>query len=59
LTRKQAATDAGLSERQQVTALRIANIPSNILEEPVKRDDPPTVTALAERGISSRPRPRR
>ncbi|MEH6789662.1 hypothetical protein [Parasphingorhabdus sp.] len=27
ITQKQAARDAGLSERQQVTAVRVANVP--------------------------------
>lgn len=50
LSRSQAATDAGLSEHQRKTALRIANIPKEEFEAAVESDNPPTVTALAERG---------
>jgi len=54
-TRKQAATDAGLSERQRKTASRVANIPEDQFEQAVESDDPPTVTQLAEAGKKSRP----
>lgn len=57
LTRTQAATDAGLSERQRKTALRVANIPQAEFEEAIESENPPTVTALAERGKQSRPKP--
>jgi hypothetical protein len=43
LSRKQAAADAGLSERQRVTALRVASIPEDEFEELVESDDPPTI----------------
>lgn len=53
-TRTQAANDAGLSEHQRKTALRVANVPQPEFEaataEPVA---PPTVTALAARGTDS------
>jgi hypothetical protein len=52
--REQAATDAGLSERQRKTALRIANVPRDEFETAIESDDPPTVTALAERGKQPR-----
>lgn len=57
ITRKQAATDAGLSERQRKTALRVANIPEREFEEAIDSEDPPTVTELAERGRQPRPKP--
>jgi hypothetical protein len=50
LTRKDAAGQAGLSERQRVSALRVANVPANEFEELVEGDNPPTVTALADMG---------
>lgn len=48
--RHQAAKDAGLSNRQKKTALRVASVPVMEFDELVESDDPPTVTALAERG---------
>lgn len=57
LTRKQVARDAGLSDHQRVTALRVANVPADKFEAAVESDDPPSVTALAERGRNSRPEP--
>lgn len=50
ITRTSAADDAGLSERQRKTALRVANIPEQSFAEQVESDNPPTVTALAEQG---------
>ena len=46
-TRTEAATDAGLSERQRKEALRIANVPKEVLEALIESDDPPTVSKLA------------
>lgn len=48
--RTQAATEAGLSERQRKTALRVANVPEEEFEQAVESDYPPSVTALAEAG---------
>lgn len=50
LTRTQAAADAGLSERQKVTALRVASVPEESFNEQVESDSPPTITKLAEQG---------
>ena len=33
-----------MSERQQVTAIRVANIPADDFERQVESDQPPTVT---------------
>jgi hypothetical protein len=44
------ATNVGLSEHQRKTALRVANVPGEEFERAVESDQPPTVTALAERG---------
>lgn len=49
-TRTEAATDAGLSDRQRKTALRVANVPEDQFDEQVESNNPPTVTALAEQG---------
>lgn len=54
VTRTQAATDAGLSDRQRKNALRIANIPAEDFERQVESPTPPTITALAEQGRLSR-----
>jgi protein gp37 len=54
LSRKQAAEDAGLSERQRNTALRVASIPRAEFEAAIEAVNPPTVTDLAERGIQER-----
>lgn len=53
-TRTQAATNAGLSERQRKTALRVANIPEERFDEQIDSDSPPTVTKLSEQGKKSR-----
>ena len=55
LTRKEAARAAGLSERQQVTATRVANVPQEQFEEQVESEKPPTVTTLAKQGTKSKP----
>ena len=52
LTRGQAAKDAGLSERQRKTALRIANIPISEFERQIESERPPTVTNLAAQGVT-------
>lgn len=55
LTQHQAATTAGLSKDQEVTASRVAKVPEEEFEEVVESDDPPTVTKLAKLGTKSRP----
>ena len=60
VTRSQAATDAGMSERQKVTALRAATCAEQQPEEferQIESDAPPTVTRLAEQGRQARPKP--
>jgi len=54
LTRGQAAKDAGLSERQRKTALRIANIPISEFERQIESERPPTVSHLAAQGVISK-----
>lgn len=55
LTQRQAAEQAGLSKRQEVDAIRVANVPEEEFERLVEADEPATVTDLAERGKSPRP----
>jgi hypothetical protein len=54
-TIKEAGVKAGLSERQQKTAVRVANVPKEDFEAQVESDSPPTVTALAEQGTHKKP----
>lgn len=56
-SRTQAAEEAGMSERQKVTALRVANVPRDEFERLVEDSEPPTVTQLAEIGRIHKPRP--
>jgi hypothetical protein len=53
-TRTQAAEDAGLSERQRKTAVRVANVPEEEFEAAISGDTPATVTDLAVRGTNSK-----
>ena len=56
-TRESVAKDAGLSEWQRKTALRVANVPPPTFEEAVESDSPPTVTQLAKQGRQRKPEP--
>lgn len=53
-SQRNAASDVGLSERQQKQAVRVANVPDEEFEALIESDDPPTVTALAELGKKRR-----
>jgi hypothetical protein len=55
VTRKSVAASAGLSEEQQKTALRVANVPEEQFEQQVESDRPPTVQTLAKQGTRKRP----
>lgn len=57
LTRKEAAEQAGMSKRQQVTAVRVASIPEAEFERQVESRNPPTVSKLAEQGKRAAPKP--
>ena len=50
ITRQEVARNAGLSERQKVTALRVASVPGLKFDALIEGDQPPTVTKLAELG---------
>jgi len=55
ISQQDAAAAAGLSERQQLTAVRVANVPAADFEAAIESDTPPTITELAARGTNSRP----
>jgi len=54
VTRTQVAGDAGLSERQRKTALRLASIPKDQFEAAVESGSPPTLSAMANWGTLPR-----
>lgn len=54
LTQHEAAANAGISERQRKTAVRVANVPSETFEQHVESEAPPTVTKLADMGRKPR-----
>lgn len=49
-TRTEVAEQAGLSEHQRKTAIRVANVRPDDFERQIESETPPTVTALAEQG---------
>lgn len=54
LSRKDAASEAGMSERQQKTAMRIANVPEREFEQQIEAPKPPTLSQLASQGTTPR-----
>ena len=56
ISRTVAATEAGLTERQRVSAVRIAAIPRERFEDVVESEDPPRLSALAAMGAGKRER---
>jgi hypothetical protein len=53
-TRAETAREAGLSDRQRKTALRVASVSQDKFEAAVESDTPPTTTQLANQGKVSR-----
>jgi hypothetical protein len=53
--RQQAASAAGLSERQVKTAQRVSNVPREDFERQIESENPPTLTELARQGTMPRP----
>lgn len=47
-TRKQAARDAGISERQQKQALKLADVPEQEFEKAIEQERPATITSMVE-----------
>ena len=56
-TRTSAARDAGMSAHQQAQAVRVANVPADEFEKQVESNSPPTISALADQGKRSAPKP--
>lgn len=56
-TRREVASQAGLSVDQQKTAVRVANVPRDEFERLIESDNPPTVSQLASMGLKRRPVP--
>lgn len=56
-SRKAAGSEAGMSDRQIKTAIRVANVPEADFERQVESANPPTVTKLAEQGKKPAPQP--
>ena len=54
VTRTQAATSAGMSDRQRKTALRLAALPEESFNAHVESPRPPTITQLASLGTVAR-----
>lgn len=54
ISQRALAAQAGLSERQQVTAVRVANIPQETFERAVEGEEKVTVTKLASMGKQTR-----
>ena len=50
ISRVDAARDAGMSDHQRVTAVRVANVPEPDFDAAVESEAPPTVTKLADMG---------
>lgn len=57
ISRADAGANAGLSERQVKTAVRVANVPAQEFEAAIESSNPPTIESLAERGTNKRPAP--
>ena len=55
ISQREVAAEAGMSEYQQATAVRIANVPQDTFERMVESPSPPTKTALADIGKKTRP----
>jgi hypothetical protein len=57
LGRQAAGEQAGMSKHQQVQAIRVANVPAVEFDRQVESENPPTITALADQGKKSAPKP--
>jgi hypothetical protein len=54
-SQRKIAENAGMSERQQLQAVRVANVPEQQFTEQVESLKPPTISQLAMQGIKPRP----
>lgn len=57
ITQMEAAQAAGMSKHQQVQAVRVASIPSDVFDTCIEDNRPATVTQLAEMGKRDAPKP--
>jgi hypothetical protein len=57
ISQRAAAEAAGMSEHQQLQAVRVAKVPVEEFEEQVESEHPPTLTELAEQGKKTAPVP--
>lgn len=57
LSQREAADRAGMSERQQLTAVRVANVPKDQFEALIEAPKPATITHLADIGRKPQPIP--
>jgi hypothetical protein len=55
-TRRNEGKAAGLSERQQKQAVRVARVPDDQFEHQVESDKPPTIETLAQQGVQPHPK---
>ena len=51
-SRTEVARNAGFTERQQSTAVRLANVPEDDFNKQVDSENPPTIKKLADQGKS-------
>ncbi len=58
VSQREVAEQAGLSKRQQVTAVRVASVPEEQFEALIEADSPATVTQLANIGKAARKEPK-
>jgi len=56
-SQRQAAEAGGFSKKQEVQAVRVANVPEPEFEALIESEHPPTITALAELGKKTQPKP--
>jgi len=56
-SQRDAARDAGISKRQEVTAVRVANVPADAFELAIESDQPATITQLADIGKQTQTAP--
>jgi hypothetical protein len=57
LSQREAAKKAKMSKRQEVTAVRVANVPQKVFDAAIENEQPATVTDLAAIGKTAKPAP--
>ena len=56
-TRKKAAKQAGMSKRQHITAMRVANVPEEEFEADIESDNPSSIAELEAKGTKKQEKP--